>query len=235
MKRQFIIGALAFAGAASLAVPSIAQQQAAVPAAPAVEAGTYVVEPSHTRVTFGVSHLGFNDYFGEFTGASGSLVLDPRNPAASQLEVSVPTANITTTNTVLDGELRSDAWLDAAKYPALTFKSTKVTVTGPGRAVVSGNLTLHGVTRPVDLDATFNAAGMNPISKAYTAGFHVSGKIKRSDFGVNTYLPMIGDELENNLMLGYDRTRTGHRRNRSPGHRRNRRGPGAVLPPAAAR
>lgn len=204
MKHQIIVGALVFAGVASLSVPTIAQPESG-PAAPAVEAGTYAVEPSHTRVTFGVSHLGFNDYFGEFTGASGSLVLDPRNPAASQLEVSVPTANITTTNTVLDGELRSADWFDAAKYPALTFKSTKVTVTGPGRAVVSGNLTLHGVTRPVDLDATFNAAGVNPISKAYTAGFHVSGKIKRSDFGVNTYLPMIGDEVTLRISAAFEK------------------------------
>jgi polyisoprenoid-binding protein YceI len=170
---------------------------AAQPVSPAsVQAGTYAVEPSHARVLFAVDHMGTSTWYGDFTRASGTLKLDPKNPAASQLEVSVPTASVSTTNTVLDGELKAADWLDAAKYPAMTFRSTKVTVTGPGRATVAGELTLHGVTKPVVLDARFKGAGPNPMTKAYTVGFDATGKIKRSAFGVTKYVPLVGDDVE---------------------------------------
>ena len=74
--------------------------------------------------------------------------------------------------------------------------STKVTLTGASTAQVAGDLTLHGVTRPVVLDATFKASGVNMLTKAYTVGFEVKGKIKRSDFGVKTYVPLIGDDVD---------------------------------------
>ena len=191
---------LAVAGAAALfaaAFAPVSQAQSTLVTNPAqVQAGAYKVEPSHTRVLFSVSHMGFSTWYGDFTGASGTLQLDPANPANSRLDVTVPTASVVTTNSKLDAELRSADWLDAARYPAMTFKSRKVTVTAPGRAEVAGDLTLHGVTRPVTLQARFNAAGGNPLSKAYTAGFEVSGKIKRSEFGVTKYVPLIGDDVD---------------------------------------
>jgi polyisoprenoid-binding protein YceI len=161
-----------------------------------VKPGAYKVEPSHTRVTFAVNHMGFSTWFGDFSKASGSLTLDPKDPAASQVSVSVPVATISTTNAVLDGELKAADWLDAAKFPEMTFKSTKVTVTGPGKADVAGDLTLHGVTKPVLLHASFNGAGANPLNKHYTVGFEVRGQIKRSAFGVTKYVPLIGDDVE---------------------------------------
>lgn len=161
-----------------------------------VPAGVYQVEPNHTRVLFAVSHFGFTTWYGDFTHAAGSLTLDPKAPGASKLEVSVPTASVSTTNAVLDGELRDPSWFDAAKYPAISFASRQVTVTGPGRADVAGDLTLHGVTKPVTLHARFNAGGANPMSKAYTVGFEVTGKIKRSDFGVSKYVPLVGDDVD---------------------------------------
>ncbi|MEO8114023.1 MAG: YceI family protein [Phenylobacterium sp.] len=179
---------LAFAG------PTLAQQRTADPAQ--VPAGTYQLEPSHTRVLFAVSHMGFSTWYGDFTHATGSLTLDPKAPAASKLEVSVPVDSISTTNAKLDGELKAADWLDAGKYPTMTFTSRKVTVTAPGRADVAGDLTLHGVTRPVTLHARFNAGGPHPMSKVYTVGFEVSGKIKRSDFGVTKYVPLIGDDVD---------------------------------------
>lgn len=181
-----------------LSAPVIAQQ-AANADPKAVEAGTYAVETSHTRVLFSLNHFGFNDYYGEFVGATGSLVIDPKNPAASKLDVSVPTAGISTTNAKLDEELKAADWFDAAQFPTIRFVSTSVKQTGANTAKVAGNLTLHGVTKPVVLDATFNAAGPNPFSKAFTTGFHVQGKIKRSDFGVNKYVPLVGDEV--NLVI----------------------------------
>jgi polyisoprenoid-binding protein YceI len=160
-----------------------------------VEAGAYQVEPNHTRVLFSVNHMGFSTYYGEFTKASGTLTLDPAKPDQSKLDVSIDSASVSTPSEKLTGELKSDAWLDSGKFPAITFKSTKVTKTGAETAKVTGDLTLHGVTKPVTLSVKFNGAGPNPLSKKYTTGFEVSGEIKRSDFGVKTYVPLIGDAV----------------------------------------
>ena len=95
----------------------------------------------------------------------------------------------------VDGELKSSDWFDAAKYPEILFTANKITQTGKNTAIVTGDLVFHGVTKPVTLKVKFNAAGINSLDHKYTAGFEVSGKIKRSDFGVKTYLPLIGDDV----------------------------------------
>lgn len=161
-----------------------------------VSAGAFRLDPAHTRVLFSVSHLGFSTFYGEFPLPTGTASLDPAKGSGNQVDVSASVATITTGNATLDAELRGDKWLDAQRFPTISFKSVKVTPTGPGQADVTGDLMLHGVTRPVTLKAQFQGSGVNPLSKAYTAGFQVSGKIKRSDFGVNTYLPMIGDDIQ---------------------------------------
>ena len=160
-----------------------------------VTRGGYVVEPEHTQVLFSVGHLGFSNYDGFFSKASGTLKLDPKALTATALDVMVPVESVSTTSAVLDKELRSNEWLDAAKYPAIHLSATKITRTGPNAATIAGNLTLHGVTRPVTLKARFIGAGADPLSKAYTIGFEAKGTIKRSEFGVKTYLPLIGDDV----------------------------------------
>ena len=188
LKRSVPIFALALA-----AVAFVAHAQSA-PAGP--PSGVYTTEPHHTEVMFGISHMGFSTFYGSFSGASGSLTLDGANPAASHLDVSVPTASVTTINATLNDELRSGDWLDATTFPAMTFHSTRIAVTGPDTADVTGDLTLHGVTKPVTLKAKLNTPGLNPMNKAYTIGFEVSGHIKRSDFGVTKYVPLIGDDVQ---------------------------------------
>lgn len=171
-------------------------QTAANPDPAAVKAGDYRLETNHARVVFATSHMGFSTWYGDFSGATGGLVLDPSHPASAKLQVSIPVASVSTTNATLDGELKSPAWFDAAQYPVITFTSTKVVVTGKTTAKVTGDLTFHGVSKPVTLDATFKASGVNPMNKAYTIGFEVKGKLKRSDFGVKTYVPLIGDDVD---------------------------------------
>jgi polyisoprenoid-binding protein YceI len=161
-----------------------------------VQAGTYAIEPMHTRVLFAVLHLGFTHYYGDFTGVSGKLVIDPSHIADASVQVSIPTASISTTNAKLDGELKSAQWLDAGAYPTLTFVSRHVTRTGPKTARIEGDLTLHGVTHPVVLDASFNAAGPSPFNHKFSMGFDATGHLKRSDFGVGAYVPMISDDVD---------------------------------------
>ncbi|MGE4483042.1 YceI family protein [Acidocella sp.] len=180
-----------------LAAPSFAWAQTSKPDInPAdVKAGTYQVEPTHTRILFSVSHMGFTTWYGNFTGASGTLTLKPAELSKTSFDIKVPVGSVSTTNTKLDGELKSPEWFDAAKYPFIEFKSVKVVRTGEDTALVTGDLTFHGVTRPETLKATFNAGGINPLTKQYTIGFNLSGKLKRSDFDQTTYVPLIGDEV----------------------------------------
>ncbi|MBB5374391.1 YceI family protein [Acidocella aromatica] len=181
---------------AALALPSLALAQSVADANPAdVKAGAYTVEPSHTRVLFAVSHMGFTTWYGDFTNVSGSLNLDPAKLSSTSFDITIPANTVSTTNTKLDGELNSPEWFDTAKYPTIEFKSEKVVRTGKDTALVTGELTFHGVTKPETLKVTFNAAGVNPLSKQYTVGFNATGTLKRSDFNQKTYVPLIGDDV----------------------------------------
>ncbi|MBB3955122.1 YceI family protein [Novosphingobium sediminicola] len=188
-------------------VAAYAQSPVANPAPAAVQAGNYTVETTHTRVQFTVSHMGFSDWYGDLTGVTGSLVLDPKAPAAAKVDITIPVSSVSTTNATLDGELKSEAWLDAGKYPEIRFTSTGVTPTGPRTANIAGNLTFHGVTRPVVLKAAFLASGVNPLSKGYTVGFNATTSLKRSDFGVKTYIPLIGDEVTLRISAAFEKAK----------------------------
>jgi polyisoprenoid-binding protein YceI len=182
--------------AAALAVSTGAGADAGGPALDTVKAGTYKVESYHTQVGFSLSHFGFTSYSGLFSGATGSLRLDSAHPAASKLDVTIPVDSILTTVPKLTDELKGDKWFDVAKFPQATFTSTNVTLGAGGEATIAGNLTLHGITKPVVLHAHLVGAGVNPLDKMYTVGFQASGTIKRSDFGVSLYAPAVGDDVE---------------------------------------
>jgi polyisoprenoid-binding protein YceI len=201
MNRVFVAAAgalvLASAGSAALA-------QANVKAGKDVKPGVYQVEPYHSQVLFTVSHFGLSEFSGVLTGAAGSLKLDPAKPENSKLDVTVDAATILTPVEKLTGELRGSEWLDSTTYPKASFVSTKITPTGPNEATIAGDLTLHGVTKPLTLKAHFVGAGVNPITKSYTVGFDGQGVIKRTDFGVSKYAPMIGDEVHLTIHAAFE-------------------------------
>jgi polyisoprenoid-binding protein YceI len=193
-KHKFAL-ALAGLSLAGLTTARLVAAPVAVEGAETPQAGRYKLETSHARVLFSVSHAGLSTWYGEFPGAVGELQLDPSNPARSHLEVSVQTAGVTTTSSILDEELRGAKWFDATRFPTISFRSRTITPTGPHDANVQGDLTMHGITKTVTLHAHFNKAGINPFAKTYTVGFEVSGKIKRSEFGVSEDVPLIGDDV----------------------------------------
>lgn len=160
-----------------------------------VKAGVYQSDPDHTQIVFSLSHLGFTEYTGIFSGATGSLQLDPKTLEASTLNISVPVQSITTTSSKLTDELKGDQWFNTAQFPTATFVSTRISPAADGSFKGSGNLTLHGVTKPVVLVAPFVGAGINPITKTYTVGFEASTVIKRGDFGISAYLPVLGGDV----------------------------------------
>lgn len=198
--------ALTLAALSALTVTAHGQAPVANPSPAAVQAGAYKADPSHTRVQFTVSHMGFSDWYGDFSGVTGTLNLDPKALAKARVDIAIPVASVSTTNATLDGELKDANWFDAAQYPTITFTSTKVMPTGARTALVTGNLTFHGVTRPIVLNARFLASGTNPMNKAFTVGFNATTTLKRSDFGVKTYVPLIGDEVTLRISAAFEKT-----------------------------
>jgi polyisoprenoid-binding protein YceI len=155
-----------------------------------------------------VSHLGFSHFTARFKRASADLQFDPKNLAGSSVTVNVDAKSLETdypnvAETDFNAELTGDQWLDAAKYPQITFRSTNVEATGPRTMLIHGDLTMHGVTKPMTLDARFNGgyAG-HPMDKHARVGFSAHGTLKRSDFGVSFGIPApgttfgVGDEVE---------------------------------------
>lgn len=162
---------------------------------PARAAETYTLDPSHTQVVWNISHFGFSNPSGKFASIEGTLTLDEAKPENSSVEAVIKITNLATGLEKLNEHLLAPKFFDAAKFPEATFKSTKVDVTAKDKATVTGDLTLHGVTRPVTLDVTLNKIGENMMKKK-TAGFSATATLKRSDFGMTEYLPNLGDEVK---------------------------------------
>jgi polyisoprenoid-binding protein YceI len=159
------------------------------------EPQTYMLDPSHTNVLWSASHFGFSSPSGKFTDATGELVLDESKPETSMVNVTIKTGSVLTGIPKFDTHLTSADFFDSAKFPNATFKSTQVTLSGSNSAKVAGDLTLHGVTKPVVLNVKLNKIGESPISKAKTAGFSATTVLKRSEFGINYALPGVSDEV----------------------------------------
>ena len=207
-KEILSVSKLLFAAAVSAALclaavsPAAAQAVTADPAA--VKSGAFKLDTTHTQVGFTISHLGISDFSGVLHDVTGNLALSTADPAASSLKVSVPVASLTTTSPKLDDELKSKDWFDAAAFPTATFVSTRITRAGANAAVIEGNLTLHGVTKPIKLDARLVGSGVNIVNKAYSVGFTATGAIKRSDFGVKALLPVLTDDVTLTIQAAFE-------------------------------
>lgn len=169
-----------------------------------VAAGTYAADAGHTLVGWRVSHFGFTDYFGQFGNVTGTLVIDPANPAAATVDVSIPIADVSTASAGLSRHLLTADFFDAANHASARFVSTAVRVDG-SRAAIDGNLTIRGVTRPITLDAQLAGAGNNPFNRKVTVGFHASTTIRRSDFGINYAVPMVSDMVDLTISAAFER------------------------------
>jgi len=161
-------------------------------------AASYTIDPSHTYPYFEISHLGFSTMRGRFDKTSGKLTMDLAKKTGS-VDITIDAASISTAHAKRDKHLRSPDFLNAAEYPAITFKSSKVTFTSDTTITVVGDLTITGVTKPVTLEVTKIVCGNNPYNKKPQCGFDAHTSFKRSDFGVKYGLPGIGDEMKINF------------------------------------
>lgn len=168
----------------------------ALSAAPAF-AASYTLDPNHTQIVFTWNHFGFSNPTAQFGKVEGTLQFDPAHPTQSSVEVDIPLASINTNVAKLDEHLQKADFFDSAKYPDATFKSTKVEQgAAPDKLKVTGDLTLHGITRPIVLEVTINKVGEHPVLKVAAAGFDATTTIKRSQFGISTYVPNVSDDIK---------------------------------------
>ena len=199
MKFRLMTCAALMLAACSPKAPAPVAQKVAAPAAAAsiAPAGTYEIDPAHTSVIFKVNHLSFSNFTAGFDRVTGRLAFDPANPSAMSVEATIDPASldISTPPAGFLDELLGAGFFDAKAFPAITFKSTKVEVTGPKTAKVTGDLTLHGVTKPVTLDTTFNGGWAANAYDGNRIGFSAHGTLKRSEFGMGAGVPPPGTTM----------------------------------------
>jgi polyisoprenoid-binding protein YceI len=173
-------------GLVALTVTLPAQAQTAAPP----PSGVYRLDSGQTKILFGVRLLGLTTQYGRFSGVAGTLTLDSNHPAASRLEIHAPTSTVVAPSHALDGAIKGPKWLNVAIFPEMVYRATAIAPTGRDTFDVTGDLTLHGVTRPLLLHAHI---------KSITAGslnLEARGRLNRRDYGVSTRVPLLGDEVE---------------------------------------
>jgi polyisoprenoid-binding protein YceI len=161
----------------------------------------YDIDSGHTQVRFTWNHFGFSNPSATLEQIKGEINLDAADLSKSSVNVTLSLAGLHTGVAKLDEHLKTPEFLDAAKYPDITFKSTKVEKTSAEALKISGDLTVHGVTKPVTFDAKINKIGENPMMKSQSAGFDADVTIKRSDFGVVKYVPNVSDDIRVHITL----------------------------------
>ncbi|RYG06499.1 MAG: polyisoprenoid-binding protein [Chitinophagaceae bacterium] len=161
-------------------------------------ADTWTNDPAHSQLAFTVTHLGVSDVSGTFNDFKVTVNSSKPDFSDATFELNAKVASINTRIDQRDGHLKSPDFFDAEKFPELTFKSTGLKAAGKDQYKLTGDLTLHGVTKPVTLDLLYRGTIENPMSKKPTAGFQLTGTIKRTDFGIGAKFPsaMVSDEVK---------------------------------------
>ncbi|MFZ0419263.1 MAG: YceI family protein [Candidatus Sulfotelmatobacter sp.] len=158
---------------------------------------TWQLDPPHSSAQFSVRHLGVSTVRGAFTKVSGTVQYDPANPGKSSIQATIETASVDTRVEMRDNDLRSPRFLDAQKYPTITFTSKKVEAAAAGQLKVTGDLSIHGITKEVVLDVDGLAAPIkDPMGKdRMRMGASATTKINRNDFGVSGLPGLVGDDI----------------------------------------
>ena len=159
-------------------------------------ADLYQFDPYHTTVSWSANHFGFSNVTGKFVGAEGKILIDEKAPQNSSIAVIINIDSLSTGIAKLDTHLRSHDFFDLENYPTAKFVSNSIKMKGKTHALVKGDLTLHGVTKPVTLDVKLNKSGIGMMTQKKTLGFAATTKIKRSDFDIMFALPGVADEIK---------------------------------------
>jgi polyisoprenoid-binding protein YceI len=167
----------------------------AIAGSAAAQAANWQIDPRHSSAQFSVKHLGVSTVRGAFTKVSGSATYDPSNPANDTLKATIEAASVDTRVEMRDNDLRSPNFLDVQKYPTITFQSKQTKAAGSGKLQITGDLTIHGVTKEVVLDVDGPSAPIKDPWGNQRIGASASTKINRQDFGVKGASGAVGDDL----------------------------------------
>jgi polyisoprenoid-binding protein YceI len=157
---------------------------------------TYTFDTVHSRVGFYVNHLGFSNSLGQFKVGDGAFQFDADDWSKSAVGVAIPVSSLELGDATWNTHISSPDFLDAAQYPQITFRSSRLEKTDATHGKLYGELTIHGVTRPAVLDLRVNQIGEHPKRKTQAAGFTATTTVRRSEFGVAAYVPAVADEVE---------------------------------------
>lgn len=160
------------------------------------EPKNFTLDASHSQVLFSYSHLGFSTTHGMFSGFEGNIVFDAENPGNSTVSVSMPTKSMLTGWDERFGHFMSPDFFGASDEDVISFTSTAIEVTGEATANITGDLTMHGVTKSVVLDAKLNKSGVHPMMKKDWMGLDATTTLLRSDFGLGAFAPFVSDAVE---------------------------------------
>ncbi|WP_411889864.1 YceI family protein [Yoonia sp. SDW83-1] len=166
-------------------------------AAPAfASAEDYVLDASHSQILFSYNHLGYSTTWGMFSGFEGTISFDQEDPGASSVSVSFPVRSMFTGWEARFDHFMGEDFFGAGEDEMVTFTSTNIEVTGDDTAMITGDLTLNGITKSIVLDAKLNQTGMHPMAEKEWAGFDATTTLVRSDFEVGSFAPFVSDEVE---------------------------------------
>ena len=171
MTRKFAI--IAALGVTALSGAAFAQADALTRDPIQVQSGSYVLDPAHGKITWSVDHMGFSTYVGQFTNVAANLDLNVKNPSASRLNATVKMDSVGTFSDGLDKHLKTADFFDTAKFPSASFRATGIRLVDRDTAKITGNLTLRGVTKSIEIQADFNQAGVNPVDPAARSRMNV--------------------------------------------------------------
>jgi len=162
----------------------------------ALREGQYTIDKRHATILFKVDHMGFSKFIGRFNEFDATLDFDANQMENSRLEATVEMTSIDVNNENFEETLRGDEWFNTEEFPQAFFKTVSVENIEKNSADFNGQLTFLGRTAPVTVSVEFNGGGVNKLTFKYTIGFSASSTFKRSDFGLDNYVPTIGDEIE---------------------------------------
>jgi len=170
-----------------------------------LKVGEYSLDKSHTTVLFKIQHLGLSTYVGRFNNFDASLDFDPANPSKMQLQATIDIDSLDINDPDLKDDLMGRSWFYQTRYPTASFTTESVVALNENDFRFTGNLNWRGVIKPIDLTVTFHGGANNILTQKYTLGFSARGSFKRSDFGMDAYIPIVGDEINIEVFSEFQR------------------------------
>lgn len=164
--------------------------------ATALKPGNYELDDKHAALLFKVGHLGFSKFVGRFERFDATLDFDETSPEDARVEAVIDMTSLDVANDSFANTLMGPNWFDAEQFPETIFRSQSIEITGENTGILSGELTMHGVTNPVTMDVVFNGGGFDRLRSAYVVGLSGTTTVRRSDFGVDRFQILVSDKVE---------------------------------------